>query len=111
MGGDVVFRRAYEAFENDYLFSWGASTESPLKPVQKNMRRCYLLISGFFVKMTSPNTCVISSVASYYETGNVPAVAVTEECKRVALRICRIVKRVCFMMMIAYHLDPRNRAH
>jgi len=101
MGGDVVIRRAFDSIENDYAFSWAASAESARKPVLKNMRRCFLLISGFYVKATGPSTCKITSCASYYETGNVPAVAVTEECKRVALRICRIVKRIAEVVRIS----------
>jgi len=94
MGGDVVFSRAYEFLENKSFFSWATSVDAPQKPPLKNIRRCFLLVSGFYARATSPTTCVISACASYYETGNVPAVAITEECKRVALRICRIVKRI-----------------
>jgi len=106
MGGDVVLRRAYDAIENDYFFSWATSVPSPLKPVQKNLRRCFLLVSGFYAKALSPTSCTISSVASYYETGNVPTVAITEECKRVALRICRIVKRIQEVVRISNLAPP-----
>jgi len=110
MGGDVVIRRAYEAYENDYFFSWATSVDSTVKPPQRNLRRCFLLISGFFVKALSPSSCVISSCASYYETGNIPTVAITEECKRVALRICRIVKRIQDVVRISGLAPPSAAA-
>jgi len=106
MPGDVILRRAYEAVENDYAFSWAASTDYASKPPVRGTRRCFLLISAFYIKAISPRTCKISACSSYYETGNVPAVAVTEECKRVALRICRIVKRIGEVVRISGLAPP-----
>ena len=103
MGADVVFRRSYDAMENKYAFAWATSEECTPK---KNLRRCVLIFSGFSIKPTGPQSCVIAATSCFYEVGNVPAVAITEECKRVALRICKIVKRVGLFILFMISSKP-----
>jgi len=90
---DVVYRRAHDKWE-DYIFCWGKPEEHKSRPVRGGFRRCEIVFMGFQVTKVDNATCQIVMTSAFHELGNVPALVMQEEVKRISLRVSKIIARV-----------------
>jgi hypothetical protein len=92
-GADVVYRRSIKLFQ-DHFYAWGQSVEHPRKPKNPQLRRCDIVFFGFHVQQVANDSVVLTLTSAFNELGNIPKIVIIDELKKIALRVCKVAKRL-----------------
>jgi len=102
---DILYRRTFEKWEN-FIIAWGKPEVHPKKPVRSGFRRCEIVLMGFQVTKVDNNNCQVAMCSSFHELGNVPALVIQDELKKISLRVSKVIARSQEIRRLAARNQP-----
>jgi len=90
---DILYRRTFEKWDN-FIIAWGKPEVSAKKPPRSGFRRCEIVFMGFQVTRVDNDNCQVAMCSSFHELGNVPALVIQDELKKISLRVSKVIARV-----------------